>query len=32
MTLLDGNIDRKSFSSNNKVNLIALSDTVGIGN
>ena len=28
MTLLDGNIDRKSFSSNNKVNLIALSDTV----
>lgn len=31
MTLLDGNIDRKSYSSNNKVSLISLSDTVEIG-
>lgn len=32
MTLLDGNIDRKSFSNNNNVNLISLSDTVSVGN
>jgi flagellin len=32
MTLLDGNIDRKSYSSNNQVNLISLSDTVAVGN
>lgn len=32
MTLLDGNIDRKSFSNNNSVNLISLSDTVSVGN
>lgn len=32
MTLLDGNIDRKSFSSNNSVSLISLSDTVSVGN
>ena len=31
MTLLDGNIDRKSYSSNNSVNLVSLSDTVGVG-
>ena len=31
MTLLDGNIDRKSFSSNNSVNLISLSDSVSVG-
>ena len=31
MTLLDGNIDRKSFSSNNSVTLISLSDTVSVG-
>ena len=31
MTLLDGNIDRKSFSSNNSVSLISLSDTVEVG-
>ncbi|NLL72789.1 MAG: flagellar biosynthesis protein FlgL [Clostridiales bacterium] len=31
MTLLDGNIDRKSFSNNNSVNLISLSDTVEVG-
>lgn len=31
MTLLDGNIDRKSYSNNNKVNLVSLSDTVGVG-
>ncbi len=31
MTLLDGNIDRKSYSSNNNVNLVSLSDTVSIG-
>jgi flagellin len=31
MTLLDGNIDRKSYSSNNKVNLVSLSDTVAVG-
>ncbi len=32
MTLLDGNIDRKSYSSNNNVNLVSLSDTVAVGN
>ncbi|MDD4112398.1 MAG: flagellin [Herbinix sp.] len=32
MTLLDGNIDRKSFSSNNSVSLVSLSDTVAVGN
>ena len=32
MTLLDGNIDRKSYSNNSNVNLVSLSDTVGIGN
>ncbi|TAH66289.1 MAG: flagellar biosynthesis protein FlgL [Anaerolineaceae bacterium] len=31
MTLLDGNIDRKSFSSNNSVSLVSLSDTVAVG-
>lgn len=31
MNLLDGNIDRKSYSSNNNVNLVSLSDTVEIG-
>jgi len=31
MTLLDGNIDRKSYSSNNNVNLVSLSDTVSVG-
>ncbi|MDD3173748.1 MAG: flagellin [Herbinix sp.] len=31
MTLLDGNIDRKSYSSDNKVNLVSLSDTVAVG-
>lgn len=31
MHLLNGNIDRKSFSSNNQVNLVALSDTVDVG-
>ena len=31
MTLLDGNIDRKSYSSNNDVALVALSDTVNVG-
>jgi flagellin len=31
MTLLDGNIDRKSYSSDNQVNLISLSDTVKTG-
>lgn len=31
MTLLDGNIDRKSYSSNNNVNLISLSDSVPVG-
>ncbi|MDF2538838.1 MAG: hypothetical protein K0S76_1859 [Herbinix sp.] len=31
MTLLDGNIDRKSYSSNNKVGLVSLSDTVAVG-
>jgi flagellin len=31
MTLLDGNIDRKSYSNNSNVNLISLSDTVGVG-
>jgi flagellin len=31
MTLLDGNIDRKSYSSDNRVSLISLSDTVAIG-
>lgn len=31
MTLLDGNIDRKSYSSDNRVSLISLSDTVSIG-
>ncbi|NLY48882.1 MAG: flagellar biosynthesis protein FlgL [Clostridiales bacterium] len=32
MKLLDGNIDRKSFSNNNNVSLISLSDTVNVGN
>jgi len=32
MTLLDGNIDRKSYSSDNRVSLVSLSDTVAIGN
>lgn len=32
MTLLDGNIDRKSYSSNTNVNLVSLSDNVDIGN
>jgi flagellin len=31
MTLLDGNIDRKSYSSNNNVSLVSLSDTVEVG-
>jgi flagellin len=31
MTLLDGNIDRKSYSNNNNVNLVSLSDTVEVG-
>ena len=31
MTLLDGKIDRKSYSSNSNVNLVALSDTVSVG-
>ncbi len=31
MTLLDGNIDRKSYSSNNSVSLVSLSDTVAVG-
>ncbi len=31
MPLLDGTIDRKSFSNNSNVNLISLSDTVGVG-
>ena len=31
MNLLNGNIDRKSFSSDNQVNLVALSDTVDVG-
>ncbi|MBH1941008.1 flagellar biosynthesis protein FlgL [Mobilitalea sibirica] len=31
MTLLDGNIDRKSYSSDNRVSLISLSDTVSVG-
>lgn len=31
MTLLDGNIDRKSYSSNTNVNLVSLSDTVSVG-
>lgn len=31
MTLLDGSIDRKSYSSNNKVSLVSLSDTVEVG-
>ncbi|MFT4144554.1 MAG: flagellin [Mobilitalea sp.] len=31
MTLLDGNIDRKSYSSNNNVKLVSLSDTVSVG-
>lgn len=31
MKLLNGNIDRKSFSSNNKVDLVSLSDTVPVG-
>lgn len=31
MTLLDGNIDRRSYSSNNKVSLVSLSDTVSVG-
>ena len=31
MSLLDGNIDRKSYSSDNQVSLVSLSDTVGVG-
>lgn len=31
MTLLDGNIDRKSYASDNRVSLVSLSDTVEIG-
>ena len=31
MTLLDGNIDRKSYASNNNVKIVSLSDTVSIG-
>lgn len=31
MTLLDGKIDRKSYSSNVNVNLVSLSDTVAVG-
>lgn len=31
MTLLDGNIDRKSYSSDNRVNLVSLSDSVSTG-
>lgn len=31
MTLLDGNIDRKSYSSDNRVGLVSLSDSVSIG-
>ena len=31
MTLLDGNIDRKSYSSDNNVSLVSLSDTVAVG-
>lgn len=31
MTLLDGNIDRKSFSNNDKVKLISQSDSVNVG-
>jgi flagellin len=30
MTLLDGNIDRKSYSDNSKVSLVSLSDTVDV--
>lgn len=32
MTLLDGNIDRKSYSNNSNVSLVSLSDTVDTGN
>lgn len=31
MTLLDGKIDRKSYSSDNRVSLVSLTDTVNIG-
>jgi flagellin len=31
MSLLDGNVDRKSYSNNDNVELIALSDTVSVG-
>lgn len=31
MKLLDGTIDRKSYSSNNNVNLVSLSDSVPVG-
>lgn len=31
MTLLDGNIDRKSYTNNSKVNLVSMSDTVSVG-
>lgn len=31
MKLLNGNIDRKSYSSDNSVSLVALSDTVAVG-
>jgi flagellin len=32
MTLLDGNIDRKSYSNDSSVGLVSLSDTVEVGN
>lgn len=32
MTLLDGSIDRKSYSSDNRVSLVSLSDSVAVGN
>lgn len=32
MTLLDGTIDRRSYSSDNKVSLVSLSDSVAVGN
>lgn len=32
MTLLDGNIDRRSYSNNPDVQLVSLSDTVAVGN
>ncbi len=32
MTLLNGNIDRKSYTSDNSVNLVSVSDKVDVGN